>query len=33
MEVDLIARVSVGALEVGYELMAQLCLGGEGPLG
>jgi hypothetical protein len=32
VEVDLIARVSVGTLEVGCELMAQLHPRGEGPL-
>jgi hypothetical protein len=33
VEVDLVARVSVGALEVDRELTAQLRPGGEGPLG
>jgi hypothetical protein len=33
MEVDLVAGASVGALEVGCELAAQLFPGGEGPLG
>jgi hypothetical protein len=33
MEVDLVARESVGALKVGCELMAQLRPGGDGPLG
>jgi hypothetical protein len=32
MEVDLVVWASVGALEVGCELMAQLCPGSEGPL-
>jgi hypothetical protein len=32
MELDLVAQVSVGALEVGRELMTQLCPGGEGLL-
>jgi hypothetical protein len=33
MEVNLIAGVSVGTLEVGHELATQLSPGGEGPLG
>jgi hypothetical protein len=33
MEVDLVAWASLGALEIGCELMAQLPPGGEGPLG
>jgi hypothetical protein len=33
IEIDLIALESVGALEVGRELTAQLSLRGEGPLG
>jgi hypothetical protein len=32
VEVNLVAQASVGALEVGRELMAQLRLGDEGPL-
>jgi hypothetical protein len=32
VEVDLVARASVGALEVGRELTTQLHPGGEGPL-
>jgi hypothetical protein len=33
VEVDLVARVSVGTLEVGHKLSAQLRPGDEGPLG
>jgi hypothetical protein len=33
VDVDLVARVSVGALKVGHELTTQLRPGGEGPIG
>jgi hypothetical protein len=32
VEVDLVARASIGTLEVGRELVTQLFPGGEGPL-
>jgi hypothetical protein len=32
VEIDLIARATLGALEVGHELAAQLSPRGEGPL-